>query len=159
MSTMRTILHPTDFSPCSEVAGRLARELARDQGARLVVLSVTPVPGVVPGPIPIEPRFFWDDLEETRRQLDGSDLKHGVESQLRRGEIVEEILRAADELDCDLIIIGSHGRGALFRMLVGSVAEALLRRSVRPVLLVKPGTASVTPDGSGQTTGTSQSAP
>jgi nucleotide-binding universal stress UspA family protein len=130
--SIRTILYPTDFSECSEAALPEAASLAREHGARLIVLHVTPVeqsPAV-----PMDPRFYWDALEEVRGRLEGLDLNHPVEVHLRHGDAAEEILGSADELQCDLIVMGTHGRSGLGRILMGSVAEAVLRGSRCPVL-------------------------
>jgi nucleotide-binding universal stress UspA family protein len=143
MQVIRTILHPTDFSTTAKLAMELAHAIARDHGARLIVLHVEPESLAAGGTVPIEPRFFWDDLEQMRCQLDGPDLKYPVESQMRRGDVVTEILHAAEERDCDLIVMGSHGRRGLGRLLMGSAAEAILRRARCPVLTVKPAGARV----------------
>jgi nucleotide-binding universal stress UspA family protein len=56
---------------------------------------------------------------------------------LAEGHAVEEILRAAEDTSCDVIVMGSHGRTGLYDRLMGGVAEAVMRRSGRPVLVVK----------------------
>jgi nucleotide-binding universal stress UspA family protein len=62
----------------------------------------------------------------------------GVKVTLREptGDVVEEILREADAIKPDLIVMGRHGHGAMYNLLVGSVTEGVLKRSGRPVLLV-----------------------
>jgi nucleotide-binding universal stress UspA family protein len=50
--------------------------------------------------------------------------------------VAEEILNQADELNADLIVMGTHGHGAMYNLLVGSVTKGVLKRSTRPVLLV-----------------------
>src|SRR5437588_11544073 len=52
------------------------------------------------------------------------------------GAVVEEILNEADVVNADLIVVGTHGHGAMYNLLVGSVTKGVLRRSTRPVLLV-----------------------
>ena len=52
------------------------------------------------------------------------------------GAVVEEILNEADGVNADLIVVGTHGHGAMYNLLVGSVTKGVLRRSTRPVLLV-----------------------
>jgi nucleotide-binding universal stress UspA family protein len=62
---------------------------------------------------------------------------HDVTTQLRLGGASEEIVRAAAELDADLIVVGTHGRTGVRRMLLGSVAEAIVRKAGCPVLVVR----------------------
>jgi nucleotide-binding universal stress UspA family protein len=135
---IQTILYPTDFSEPSEAALSVARSFAHDQGARLIILHVAPVELAGGGPlVPMDPRFYQDAIEEVRRRLNGSDLNYHVETRLRQGDAAEEILSLAAELGCDLIVMGSHGRSGLGRLLMGSVAEAVLRGARCPVLTVK----------------------
>jgi nucleotide-binding universal stress UspA family protein len=133
------ILHPTDQSEESRGALAVARALARDLGARLVVLHVALPVETVPGVIPydVHLREEHDRLEALRKQLDGPDLKTPVEAMLRRGKIATEILCAARESGCDLIVMGTHGRTGLRRLLMGSVAEAVVRGGDCPVLVVR----------------------
>jgi nucleotide-binding universal stress UspA family protein len=138
MLPIRTILVPTDFSEGSAAAFRIACSLARDYGATVVVLHVAPpaivYTGLVPGPTK---EMYQGQLESW---LDGQtmpDLRVNLESRLREGEARDEILAAAGEESCDLIVMGSHGRTGLERVLLGSVAEAVLRRAHCPVLTVK----------------------
>jgi nucleotide-binding universal stress UspA family protein len=135
---MRTILSPTDFSDRSEAALSVARSVARDQGARLIVLHVAPVE-VVYGTIPVSQdlRGYQDSLEVLRGRLGEPDLMYPVEVRLSQGRATAEILRVAEELGCDLIVMGTHGRSGLGRLLMGSVAEAVLRKARCPVLTVK----------------------
>jgi nucleotide-binding universal stress UspA family protein len=136
---LRVILHPTDFSPCSESALRVARSLARDHGARLIVLHVAPLEVLIDGTTAVawDPQSYRDALEQARGRIEGTDLKYPVETRLGRGDEVTEILQAAQEVECGLIVLGTHGRTGLGRLLMGSVAEAVLRRAACPVLVVK----------------------
>jgi nucleotide-binding universal stress UspA family protein len=151
MTPVRTVLHPTDFSDASAAALRVARSLARDHGARLIVLHVAPagaVYGTIPVPLDLQPH--QDSLEVIREVIGGTDLKYPVETRLRLGHAAAEILRAAEEVGADLIVMGTHGRTGLRRLLTGSVAEAVLRRARCPVLIVSSPTAGPDP-GSDQT--------
>jgi nucleotide-binding universal stress UspA family protein len=139
MLAIRTVLHPTDFSERSDLAFRLACSLARDYGARLIVLHVAEPPVAVAGegvlliPTPA-------DLEPLRERLGGlrpRDPKVPVEHRLAEGNAAAEILRVAEEAKCDVIVLGTHGRTGLARLLLGSVAEQVLRRASCPVLTVR----------------------
>ncbi len=136
---MRVILHPTDFSVDSEAALKVARSLARDHGARLIVLHVAPLEVLMSGTVAaeVDPRVYRDALADVRGRVDGPDLKHPVETLLARGFAAEKILETAEEVGCDLIVMGTHGRSALSRLLMGSVAEHVFPKARCPVLIVK----------------------
>lgn len=137
---IRAILCPTDFSDASDEALRIARLVARDHGARLVVMTAAPIDVNFPDvPIAlIDPEPYRDALHETCKRLDGPDLKYPVESRLAWGTAAFEIVREAEDANYDLVVMGSHGRTGLGRILLGSVAEAVLRDAARPVVIVKP---------------------
>lgn len=139
MFTIKTILHPTDFSERSACGLPLACALARDHGARLVVAHVVepPMPinyeGVV---IPTQDT----DVETVRaklQELTDRDPKVRAEGIVVEGNPAVEILRLAEKLKCDLIVLGTHGRTGLSRLLMGSVAEQVVRKARCPVLTVK----------------------
>ena len=140
MQRFRVILHPTDFSECSEAAFPVASALARDHDARLVVLHVAPGE-----PDPVEtvegawevPAIDRDAVEERLRRVRVPGGGVPLEHRLGDGDVVEGILRVAEETRCDLIVMGTHGRGELGRVLMGSVAEAVVRRAPCPVLSLK----------------------
>jgi nucleotide-binding universal stress UspA family protein len=140
MARLRTILHPTDFSPGSAAAFAYARDLARDSGARLIVLHVLDA-GV---PMVAEGVVLPSNLDELREAAwRGLDAVHPADSAvrferiLREGPTVAEILDAARGLGADLIVMGTHGRTGLGRLLLGSVTEEVLRKAPCPVLTVK----------------------
>jgi nucleotide-binding universal stress UspA family protein len=139
MLPLNTILYPTDFSKCSDAAIPMARALARDRGAKLILLHVSPIEVIADGAYvaPMDPRVYKDALEELRQRLEGPDLKLAIEVDLRQGDAANEIVAAADDWRTDLIVMGTHGRGGLGRLLLGSVAEAVMRHAPCPVLTVK----------------------
>jgi len=136
---IRVVLHPTDFSDGSEAALRVARSLARDHGARLILLHVAPSRVFVGGVMTAEPdlRDSLDALESARAVTDGSDLKYPVETWFSRGMAPDEIVRVAEEVGCDLIVMGTHGRTGLGRLLMGNTAESVLSETGCPVMIVK----------------------
>lgn len=149
MLSIRSILHPTDFSEPSRSAFRLACSLARDSGAHLVALHVIPPPVMFTGEgvlLPPPPAQDWDGMQERLQQLTSLDPKVHLEHRLAQGDASSEILRAAMELQCDLIVMGTHGRTGLGRLLMGSVAEQVLRRAPCPVLTVKTPPSSAAPN-------------
>jgi nucleotide-binding universal stress UspA family protein len=150
MLPIRTILHPTDFSYSARYAFDLASALAKDYGARLVVLHVH-VPDVQAfAAMPSLPPVPVEDRSEVLARLKGLrplDPEVPVEYFLRDGPVADEILRLAREGPCDLIVLGTHGRTGLSRLLMGSVAEAVSRKALCPVVTVK---APVTNPASGE---------
>ncbi len=140
MLALRTILHPTDFSAQAEYAFRLACSLARDHGAHLIVLHVKPMEvayAELPYVLPPDPAQVEEILYEQLHQLQPPEPLAGVNYLLREGNPVPEILRAAKESGSDLIVMGTHGRTGVRRLLMGSVAEEVLRKASCPVLTVK----------------------
>jgi nucleotide-binding universal stress UspA family protein len=138
MLPIHTILHPTDFSPQSEHAFKLACSLARDHKARLVVLYVAPIPVVAYGEM-VTVLAESSERDRGRAALDRVQAPEGVvmETRLEEGEAAGEILRVVKEIAAGLIVMGTHGRTGLGRLLMGSVAEEVLRRAPCPVLTVK----------------------
>lgn len=140
MKRIHTILHPTDFSRGSEVAFQYACDLARDYDAKLVILhSQEPAVAMIPeaGLIPID---LSDNEAGARKMLDdvrieGPEVK--VEKIFAEGVAADCILAAAESVRSDLIVMGTHGRTGFGRLLLGSVAEAVLRRAPCPVLTVR----------------------
>jgi nucleotide-binding universal stress UspA family protein len=139
MLAVRTILHPTDFSGPSRSALGLAWALARDYGARLIVVHVVAPPVVVSaeGVAPLNPDEFRAAAREELGRLAVPCADVPVERRLEEGDAAAEILRAARESNADLIVMGTHGRTGLSRLLMGSVAEQVVRRASCPVLTVK----------------------
>jgi nucleotide-binding universal stress UspA family protein len=138
---VRTILVAADFSECSEDAFRVARALACDYGAQLIVLEVaTPPPLFTPGELQkVLQRSdgYQAELEGRLRQVYAADSPTGVEYRVQDGDPAVEILGVAREAGCDLIVMGTHGRTGLRRLLIGSVAEQVVRKASSPVLTVK----------------------
>jgi nucleotide-binding universal stress UspA family protein len=132
-------LHPTDFSEHSESVFRLACALAWDYKARLVLLHVLPTPIVIYAG-GLAPADMWRDTDEAKGRLKRMEVEAHyvrVESLVKEGDPVEMILRAAEETHSDVILMGTHGRTALTRLVLGSVAEAVLRKAPCPVLTAK----------------------
>jgi len=108
MSSIYTILHPTDMSDCARYAFRLAGMLAREQGARLVILHVNPTMGPMVACrevlAELEPDGSREKLLELLHRLQVADPKVRVEYRLVDGEGVPEILEQAAEIKADLIV-------------------------------------------------------
>lgn len=138
MFAVETILHPTDFSAPAQYAFRLACSLARDCAARLIVLHIAPSPECIPGKEAGNPEAFYDALEKKLHAIHAPDSKVQLEHRFEEGDATELILKIARQTKCDLIVMGTHGRtGLLDRLLLGSVAEVVVRQAPCPVLTVK----------------------
>jgi nucleotide-binding universal stress UspA family protein len=143
MLPIKTILHATDFSDHSAYAFALACSLARDYKARLIVLHVlertapiysgvmTPTPPIFP--TDEERKSAWEDLQRIHAPNAGVQIEY----QLEEGNPATAIIQVADEQHCQVIVLGSHGRTGLARLLMGSVAEEVVRGAPCPVLTVK----------------------
>jgi nucleotide-binding universal stress UspA family protein len=142
MLPIKTIIHPTDFSDRSEHAFRLACGLASDYGARLIVLHVWPPPPVaVPGELLAvhQPtaNYCSPETEAELHKLRPPDASVRVEHWLEEGDPATVVLQAAESSNADLIVVGTHGRTGLSRILMGSVAEEIVRGATCPVVTVK----------------------
>jgi nucleotide-binding universal stress UspA family protein len=122
---LNEILFPTDFSPASEAAGRIAREMALQAGARLHVLHVVP-------PV-TDPSLPAEHLARAGRAL-ADGLK--VETALLSGWAGRNIVDYAREKRVDLIVVGTHGRTGITHAILGSVAETVVRLAPCLVLTV-----------------------
>lgn len=138
MLPIHTILHPTDFSGRSNTALCLACSLARDYGAGLVILHTIPQPIVAygEGVIPPDPDAVIREAQEELARLDVPCPGVPVTRRVEEGDPVSVILSVVRETAADLIVMGTHGRTGLGRLLMGSVAEQVVRRATCPVLTV-----------------------
>jgi len=138
---VQTILHPTDFSSEAQAAFELACALARDYGGRLVVVHVKPIAPLLGSEFgavfPPEPADVYDSLWQQLSRVRPTNAATPVEHHLREGDAAGQILILAGDCKCDLIVMGTHGRTGVGRLLLGSVAEAVVRRAPCPVLTVK----------------------
>ena len=147
MITIRRILVPTDFSDCALPAVRYAAELADKFAAELVLLHVVPdavlaLPdAVMPTPAPAADLDALTDAGKTGLAnlitAEKLEPRHPL-TEVRIGSPAHEIIAAATNLHADLVCIGTHGRGGLARVLLGSVAEHVVRQAPCPVLTVRP---------------------
>jgi 4-hydroxybutyrate CoA-transferase len=132
---IRHVLVPTDFSPTAEAAAEYAAKLAAQLGARLTLLSVfspgiVSLPEAVYAPTAEELRAIADDVEARLRNVAARLARPGLTIDVASldGEPAPAIVRAAIDRDADLIVMGTHGRRGVQRLILGSVAESVLRR-------------------------------
>jgi len=137
---VKRILYPTDFSPASEVALRLATSLAKDHDALLLIVHVEePVPAYGGGELYVGSLGpTTEELKEKLREVLPPDSQVPCEHHLLVGSPAKTLVRFAKDYDVDLIVMGTHGRRALAHVLMGSVAEAVVRRAPCAVLTLRP---------------------
>ena len=133
------ILYPTDFSTMGQAALDMATSLARDRRARLLIVHVQELP-VAYGAGELyygidEPNR--EDLERMLSEVVPLDASVGHEHRLLVGNPARAILQLAETEDVDMIVMPTHGRTGLLRLLMGSVAEEVVRKAKCPVVTVK----------------------
>jgi nucleotide-binding universal stress UspA family protein len=141
---IRKIVCPTDFSEYTEAALNYASVLAAETDAKLYIVHVDEYRDATAamGEAALAYPAAWavEDRTEVRQHLDkvvptrsGLDFEHRYLS----GGPIREIVEFAEREHADLIVMGSHGRTGIGRLLMGSVAEGVARRATCPVLIVK----------------------
>jgi nucleotide-binding universal stress UspA family protein len=154
--TIERILCPTDYSPFSERALARAVRLARWFGAVVTVVDVIPTPLWVVSADPGVPYAVPADLLRVQRQEEAEALERFVaphrdqgvtiHTRLLDGDPSRLILDVAVEWPADLVVMGTHGRSGFEHLVLGSVAEKVVRRATCPVLTIGE---AVAPDGTG----------
>ena len=134
MAMIKRILAPTDFSELSANGVRYASQLAKELGSELVIMNIVPLD---------ESNFASKrEIDQHKLELDEFLVDRDVNPDLNLRKLVEPgvpsgtIISFAERENCDLIVMSSHGRSGLSRLLVGSVTEQILRKSPCPVLVV-----------------------
>jgi nucleotide-binding universal stress UspA family protein len=146
-ASVRTILVPLDGSVFAEQALQEAQALAAALGATLLLLTAVPAVDGIGGEGGINARWTRGEreveeeqlahyLEQLAQQLTAVGLS--VRTQVVSGSAAETIVRVSAEAQADLIVMATHGRSGLRRVLLGSVADAVLRSTETPVLLYRP---------------------
>ena len=141
---IHTLLVPIDFSDATANVLEAARTLALAFKSRIVLLHVSePEPdfvGFEPGPVSVRSSVAKEihtqhrQLEESKQQLAGAGID--VVALHIQGPTVDKILHESANQGADIIVLGSHGHGALHKLLTGSVAAGVLKSAKRPVLIV-----------------------
>lgn len=133
------ILFPTDFSTLGQTALEMATDLAKQRGAKLVIVHVEEPP-VAYGGGELYYGIEEPDRNELKKMLAAvlpTDPAVGYEHRLMIGNPATAIVYLAEQEHVDMIVLPTHGRTGLFRLLMGSVAEEVVRKAKCPVLTVK----------------------
>ncbi|OAI53569.1 hypothetical protein AYO44_04030 [Planctomycetaceae bacterium SCGC AG-212-F19] len=137
MLHLRTILHPTDLGDRSEAFFQSACNVAEDYHARLIVLHVLErVAAFGEVGVVVDTEADREAVFQQLWALRGPPSLI-VDHRLEEGVPAHVIARVAEETNCDLIVMGTHGRSGLSRLLMGSVAEQVVRHAPCPVLTIK----------------------
>lgn len=143
MASLQRILVGTDFTETSDRAIDWAIELAAKLGSAVTILHAYEIPAIS---FPDGGLIATAQVAATLSNTASAALEKTVESysgrgvpvdgMLREGEPAAEITAAADQVDADIIVIGTHGRRGIARALLGSVAERVIRTAHKPVMSV-----------------------
>jgi nucleotide-binding universal stress UspA family protein len=141
---LQTILVPLDFSDVSSRVVEYAVSMAKSFGGRVILLHVAEPepdfvgfdagPQVVRAVTALDIRTEHRQLEEYKHRLAESGVE--VTAMHIQGPLTDKVLQQAEEQNADLIVMGSHGHGALYHLLVGSVTAGVVRGAKCPVLVV-----------------------
>lgn len=147
--THAAIVVPLDLADKTQGVLDTALDLAKRFDARLALLNVVPLPPGIDPTLAVHPEIHPDG-DDVMGQLE-SEAAEGLkphvarcdeagvpaEGFVRRGHVVDAVLGLAEEVDAALIVVGTAGRQGLTRMLLGSVAEQVVRRAKVPVVTVR----------------------
>ena len=145
VNQLKNILAATDLSgPALQAAERAAR-LAKTSGAPLRLVHVlsagvaAQLQSLIGLGSALEAKLFEATRQELQTLADRLAAEHEVQADaaLLQGGVADEVTREADAMDADLVVLGARGKDFLRRLLLGSTAERLLRKSTRPMLVVK----------------------
>ncbi len=144
----KTILLPHDFSASALRAEGYAAQMARTLGSRIVLCHVSDLPGLDVGALfqpegertPAKVEEYVVRTAKERLEVRAKELRaKGITVTCRAcmGDVAPAILKEADEIGADVIVMGTHGRKGLAHLLLGSVAEKVIREARVPVLTVR----------------------
>ena len=147
MPRIARILVPTDFSPASDAALDYARSLARQFGASITLVHVFEDPltsgaFVGDGIVTVPPGLRESMERAAREQLEKQHTEHAESlplssANLLMGPVAKRIVEHAEKIHADLIVMGTHGRAGVGHLLMGSIAEKVVRTARCPVLTAR----------------------
>jgi nucleotide-binding universal stress UspA family protein len=131
--TMKKILLPLDGSECSEAAIPVAKRLAEALKGTIVLVTI--------GNLPESAAMEREERQALSDMLSRIESEHGLRAEAKMdliGDAAEGILRVADDVGADIIVMATHGRSGLSELAQGSVASQVVRDGRKPVMLVRP---------------------
>ena len=142
MNLPKTVLVATDFSECAEQALDYAVALAGKLDAKIHLLNAIGIPamGIPEVGVAVTNTLIESTVRTHHAELDKLAIRRAsvnIETVLRTGDARDVIIDVAREVGADLIVMGTHGRGPVAHMLMGSVAEKVVRKAPCPVLTVR----------------------
>jgi nucleotide-binding universal stress UspA family protein len=143
MTRFRQILIPVDFEKPSQEALEVAIDFTLAFDAKLTLIHAWEVPSAAYAAMTVVPADLWTAIEQAATEQLKSTLEYvrkrlpRAEAILAKGPPAHEILAATDRTKADLIVMGTHGRRGLSHVLLGSVAEKIVRLSPVPVLTIR----------------------
>ena len=142
MLPLQRVLCPTDFSHASYAALDAAKELAQQFGAELIILHVVPLMSAL-----FAKHLDLDDYQEKEKRFALKEINRiinksigpdmNVQKIVVAGDPAQEIIAFAESEHANIVVIATHGESAFHNFVFGSVAEKVLRRSSRPVLVIR----------------------
>jgi nucleotide-binding universal stress UspA family protein len=145
--TFANILLPTDYSIHSDYAAEVAQSLARASGGTIHLVHIYAAPAtMLPDgtPLPAQPSALIAakeradaEMAAAQRRFEAAAPGVAIEARAVLGNVLDAILELARSGRFDIVVMGTHGRGGIRRLLMGSVAEAVIRHSPIPVLAVR----------------------
>lgn len=147
MRQFHRILAPTDFSPYSDEGLRFAADLAENFGSTLIVMHVLKPEELKEKKSRPLPAGYLDNIfKETgleaeahcRNILTSGQRDLPIRAVITKGDPAVEIVRVAHEERCDIVVLATHGRTGLNHVMVGSIAERVVRTAACPVLTIRP---------------------
>ena len=135
MTAKNTILVPVDFSAHSKAALEYACSFAKDSGAELLIVharddTIQHIEGL--GPVDV-----LEGLDAALHDMKPTDDSVPISHRMLEGPPAQAILKAAEEANVEMIVMGTHGRSGFRRLLIGSVAEAVVQKATCPVLTLR----------------------
>lgn len=137
--SLRYLLFPTDFLPCSETALKYGVGLARRYGATLYTLTVVPEQ-ITDYAQPPDPFYLRHAAERKIASFAKLEFLEGIRHRefVKEGLVAETVSELVGRLEVDLVVLGTHGREGMKKLVLGSVAEEIISSVPRPVMTVGP---------------------
>lgn len=142
MFSAERILFPTDFSACSRSVLPYVMSFAEAHKSHLTLLHIVEFEEMqhlaAGGEASKDENHYLAERKKDLEAMAGPNPSVKISFKVKEGHAYKEIIRVAEESDIDIVIMATHGRTGFEHILIGSVAEKVVRHSDRPVLIVKP---------------------